>query len=52
MDPQSKFILAHVQGARDETLIHRLLADGAARLHNRHVVALFADGSVWSQVFL
>lgn len=44
MDPQSKFILAHVQGTRDETLIRRLLADGAARLHNRHVVALFTDG--------
>ncbi len=44
MDPQSKFILAHVQGARDESLIRRLLADGAARLHNRHEVALFTDG--------
>jgi IS1 family transposase/transposase-like protein len=44
MDPQSKFILAHVQGARDEPLIRRLLQDGAARLHNRHVVALFTDG--------
>ena len=44
MDPQSKFILAHVQGARDETLIRRLLEDGAARLHNRHAVALFTDG--------
>lgn len=46
MGLQSKFILAHVQGARDETLIRRLLADGAARLHNRHVVALFTDGLV------
>ena len=44
MDPQSKFILAHVQGARDETLIRRLLEDGAACLHNRHEVALFSDG--------
>jgi len=44
MDPESKFILAHVQGARDETLIRRLLAEGAARLHNRHEVALFTDG--------
>jgi hypothetical protein len=32
MDPPSKFILAHVQGARDETLIRRLLEDEAARL--------------------
>jgi len=44
MDPQSKFILAHVQGARNEFLIRRLLADGAARLCNRHEVALFTDG--------
>jgi IS1 family transposase/transposase-like protein len=44
MDPKSKFILAHVQGARDETLIRRLLEDGAARLHNPHTVALFTDG--------
>ena len=44
MDPASKFILAHVQGARDESLIRRLLEDGAARLHNPHVIALFTDG--------
>lgn len=44
IDPSSKFILAHVQGARDEILIRRLLEDGAARLHNRHEVALFTDG--------
>lgn len=44
MDPASKFVLAHVQGARDESMIRKLLADGAARLHNRHEVALFTDG--------
>lgn len=44
MDPQSKFILAHVQGTRDESLIRCLLTDGAARLRNRHEVALFTDG--------
>ena len=44
MDPKSKFILAHVQGARDESLIRRLLEDGASRLRNRHEVALFTDG--------
>ena len=44
MDPKCKFILAHVQGARDESLIRRLLEDGAARLRNRHEVALFTDG--------
>jgi IS1 family transposase/transposase-like protein len=44
IDPQSKFIVAHVQGARDESLIRRLLEDGAARLLNRQTVALFTDG--------
>lgn len=44
MDPKSKFILAHVQGTRDEVLIRCLLQDGAARLHNRHKIALFTDG--------
>jgi IS1 family transposase len=44
MDPASKFIVAHVQGARDESLIRRLLEEGAARLRNRRQVALFTDG--------
>ena len=44
MDPVSKFILAHVQGKRDEGLIRRLLEDGARRLHNRHDLVLFTDG--------
>jgi hypothetical protein len=44
MGPQSKFVLAHVQGTRDESSIRCLLEEGAARLHNRHVVALFTDG--------
>lgn len=44
MDPASKFILSHVQGARDETMIRLLLADGASRLRKRHEVALFTDG--------
>lgn len=44
IDPRSKFILAHVQGARDESLIGQLLEDGAARLRHRHEVALFTDG--------
>lgn len=44
MEPHSKFILAHVQGARDETLIRRLLQDGTVRVRNRHEVVLFTDG--------
>lgn len=44
MDPKSKLILAHVQGARNETLIRRLFEDGAVRLRDRHQVALFTDG--------
>jgi IS1 family transposase/transposase-like protein len=44
MDPKSKFVLAHVQGARNEALIWRLLQDGANRLADRHRVALFTDG--------
>jgi len=44
MDPKSKFILAHVQGTRDESMMRRLLTEGAARVHNRHEVALFTDG--------
>jgi transposase-like protein/IS1 family transposase len=44
IDPQSKFVLSHVQGRRDEELIRRLLQDGANRLADRHQVALFTDG--------
>jgi hypothetical protein len=44
IDPASKFVLAHVQGRRDERLIRRLLEDGASRLHNRHDLVLFTDG--------
>jgi IS1 family transposase/transposase-like protein len=44
IDPQSKFIVSHVQGRRNEELIRRLLTDGAARLRNRHNLAFFSDG--------
>lgn len=44
IDPKSKFVLSHVQGQRNETLIRRLLSDGAGRLANRHDIALFTDG--------
>jgi len=44
IDPASKFVLSHVQGNRDELLIHALLEDGAGRLRNKHDVVLFTDG--------
>jgi len=44
MDPESKFVLSHVQGRRDEEMIRHLLEDGANRLADRHQVALFTDG--------
>lgn len=44
IDPESKFIVSHVQGKRDEALIRRLLEDGASRLANRHKLVLLTDG--------
>jgi IS1 family transposase len=44
IDPVSKFVLAHVQGRRDEQLIRTLLTDATQRLHNRHDLVLFTDG--------
>jgi IS1 family transposase len=46
IDPVSKFVISHVQGRRDETLIRRLLEDAAQRLANRHRLVLFTDGEV------
>ena len=52
MDPKNKFVIAHVQGSRDEQLIRSLLEDGAACLHNKHAVALFTDGlSAYHKLF-
>jgi len=44
IDPVSKFVVSHVQGQRDETLIRRLLEDAAKRLANRQQLVLFTDG--------
>jgi transposase-like protein len=44
MDPQSKLVLSHVQGRRDEGLIRRLYADTAGRVAQRHNLVLFTDG--------
>ena len=44
MDVESKFILSHVQGARNEQMIRDLLKDSVSRLINPHEVALFTDG--------
>lgn len=44
MDPDSKLILSHQQGRRDEALIRRLYADTVERLTNPHDLVLFTDG--------
>lgn len=44
IDPVSKFVLAHVQGRRNEQLIRTLLTDTTQRLSNRHDLVLFTDG--------
>lgn len=44
IDPVSKFVLSHQQGARDACLIEALLRDGASRLENRHQLLLLTDG--------
>ena len=44
IDPVSKFVLAHVQGRRDEQLIRTLLTDATQRLRNRQDLVLFTDG--------
>jgi len=56
IDPMSKFVVSHVQGQRDETLIRSLLEDAAKRLTNRQRLVLFTDGeasyaSLFSQIF-
>lgn len=52
IDPHSKFVLAHVQGRRDEALLRRLLSDAATRLEDRHQIALFTDGDAgYAQLF-
>ena len=46
MDPESKFVLAHVQGRRNERLIRALLTDTQQRLaaESRQDFVLFTDG--------
>jgi len=44
MDPQSKLILAHVQGRRGEELIRHLYQETVQRVTNRHHLVLFTDG--------
>jgi IS1 family transposase/transposase-like protein len=46
IDPESKFVVSHGQGRRDEQLIRRLLTDGDERLVNRHRLVLLTDGEV------
>jgi hypothetical protein len=53
IDPESKFIVSHVQDRRDEILIRRLLEDGPSRLTNRHDLVLFtdSDASLFPEIF-
>ncbi len=52
IDPESKFVVSHMQGRRDEMLIRRLLEDGASRLGNGQQVVLFSDGDAsYARVF-
>lgn len=44
MDIESKFILSHVQGTRNERMIRELLEDSASRLSTPHEISLFTDG--------
>lgn len=44
LDPESKFVLSHQQGSRDEELVRRLLQDTVARLANPQDLVLFTDG--------
>jgi len=44
MDIESKFVISHVQGVRDETLIRELLQDSVSRLASPQEIALFTDG--------
>lgn len=44
MDPESKLILSHQQGRRDEELIQRLYEDTVKRLAAPHDLVLFTDG--------
>src|SRR5574341_1228494 len=56
IDPVSKFVVSHVPGPRDETLIRRLLSEGASRLANSQCLVLLTDGeasyaSLFPEVF-
>ncbi|MCO5189959.1 MAG: hypothetical protein M9918_17425 [Anaerolineae bacterium] len=42
--PESKFVLTHVQGRREEELIAALYQDTVKRVRDKHSVALFTDG--------
>lgn len=44
MNPESKLIVSHQQGKRDEALIQRLYADVVPRLAQPHDLVLFTDG--------
>jgi IS1 family transposase len=56
IDLESKLVVAHEQGARDEALVRRLLEGAARRLRSPRHTALFTDGlpsykTLFPQVF-
>ena len=52
IDIESKFVISHVQGVRDEALIRELLQDSVSRLTNPQDIALFTDGDAkYARVF-
>lgn len=44
IDPESKFVLSHVQGKREETLVADLYEDTVKRVRDKHKITLFTDG--------
>lgn len=44
IDPKSKLVLSHVQGRRNEALIHALFTDVSQRVAEPHDLVLFTDG--------
>ena len=46
IDSESKFVISHIQGERNVSLIKRVMRDTAQRVADPHQVAFFSDGFV------